>query len=98
MHEVQAWKVLLARKGLTAASGMKAARIFNPQVHVMGKKIGLVDIDDMKLFKLNKHLDIRPCLDGMQTEISRYNELVQRIKPFDEREDARRNQVFVLSD
>ena len=47
---------------------MKAAHIFNP-LDVMCNKIGLADID-MKLFKLSEHPDIRPCLGGLQTEIS----------------------------
>ena len=51
---------------------MKAARMFNP-LHIMGNKIGRVDIHNLKLFQLSRHSDIRSCLDGMKAETSKYN-------------------------
>ena len=76
---------------------MKIVRIFNP-LHVMGKKIGLVDMDNMKLFKLSEHLYIRPRLDEMKIQISKYNALVQGIKSIDQLKDAECNETFVISD
>jgi hypothetical protein len=52
----------------------------------------------MKLFKLSEHPDTRPRFDGMQTEISKYHSLVQGIKPFDARKDAKGNAACVGSD
>jgi hypothetical protein len=61
-------------------------------------QITLVGNDIMKLFKLSEHPDTRPRFDGMQTEISKYHSLVQGIKPFDARKDAKGNAACVGSD
>ena len=76
---------------------MKAVHIFNA-LHVMGNKIGVVDIDILKLFKLSQHPDIRPRLEGMKAAISKYNAVAEFIKALDERKDDKGNDTFVLCD
>ena len=66
------------KKGAQVAQ-MKAVRILNP-LHVMSNKIGVVDMDNLMFFKLSQHFDIRPRLEGMKAEISKYNALAEGIK------------------
>jgi hypothetical protein len=67
---------------------MKAVRIFNP-LHVMGNKIVVGDIDNLKLFKLSQRPDIRPRLEGIKQEISKYNAMASGIMSLDERKDVK---------
>ena len=76
---------------------MKAVRIFNPP-NVMGNKIFVGDVDNLKFFKLIQHPDIRPRLARTKEEISKYNALAEGIKALDERKDAKGNDTFVLCD
>jgi len=72
---------------------MKAVRIFHP-LHVMGKKIVVGDIDNLKVFKLSQHPDIPPRLEGVKEEIGKYNAIASGFKSPDERKDV----TFVLCD
>jgi hypothetical protein len=63
-----------------------------------GNKIVAGDVDNLKLFKLSQHPDIRPRLEGMKEEISKYNAIASGIKALDERKDAKGNDTFVLCD
>ena len=67
-------------------------------LQVIGNKIGVAGIDNLKLFQLSQHPDIRPRLEGMKAEISKYNALAEGIKALDERKDAKGNDTFVLCD
>jgi hypothetical protein len=44
-----------------------------------------VDIDNFKIFKLCEHPEIRPQIDGMRTEVMKYQALAASIKSFEER-------------
>jgi hypothetical protein len=76
---------------------MKAVRIFNPP-NVMGNKIFVGDVDNLKFFKLIQHPDIRPRLARTKEEISKYNAIASGIEALDERKDAKGNDTFVLCD
>ena len=43
------------------------------------------------------HPDIRPRLEGMKEEISKYNAMASGITSLDERKDVRDNNTFVLT-
>jgi hypothetical protein len=82
------WRQTIEIKKGDQVARMKAVRICNP-LHVMGvtmgSKIVVGDIDNLKLFKLSQHPDIRPRLEGMKEEISKYNAIASFIKSLDER-------------
>ena len=80
------WKETLEIKKGAQLARMKAVCIFNP-LHVMGNKIGVANIDNLKLFKLSQHPEIRPPLEGMKAEISKYNARAEGIKALDERKN-----------
>ena len=63
-----------------------------------GNKIVAGDVDNLKLFKLSQHPDIRPRLEGMKEEISKYNAIASGIKSPDERKDVKGNDTIVLCD
>ena len=52
----------------------------------------------MKIFRLTEHPLIIPHIDGMKSEIIKYQALVKSIKPLDQRKDAKGKDTFVLSD
>ena len=64
------WRQTIEIKKGDQVARMKAVRICNP-LHVMGNKIVVGDIDNLKLFKLSQRPDIRPRLEGMKEEISK---------------------------
>jgi hypothetical protein len=65
---------------------MKTVHIFNP-LHVLGNKISVSDIDELKIFKLYEDPEIRPQVDVMKTEVMKYQTLTGSIKSFEERKD-----------
>ena len=99
MREVQACQALLARNRQAAVSHALEAYGLHiscedhvsllDETDVIGlkTKIGLVVIDNVKLFNASEHtiFDCTAFSDGIQTcnktEISKYNALVQGIKP-----------------
>ena len=76
---------------------LKVARIFNP-LHVLGHPISVADIFSLKIFRLIEPPLIRPHIEGMKSEIIKYNTLVKSIKPLDQRKDAKGKDTFVLCD
>ena len=70
---------------------MKVVRIFNP-LHVLGNKISVSDIDELKIFKFFEHHEIRPQIELMKTEVIKCQALAGSIKSFEERN------TFELSD
>ena len=52
----------------------------------------------MKILRLTEHPLIMPHIDGMKSEIIKYQALVKSIKPLDQRKDAKGKDTFVLSD
>jgi len=76
---------------------LKVARIFNP-LHVLGHPISVADIDSLKIFRLIDNPLVRPHIEGMKSEIIKYNTLVKSIKPLDQRKDAKDKDTFVLCD
>jgi hypothetical protein len=52
----------------------------------------------LKNFRLTEHPLIIPHIDGMKSEIIKYQALVKSIKPLDQRKDAKGKDTFVLSD
>ena len=76
---------------------MKSVRIFNP-LHVLGNKISVSDIDELKIFKFYEHPEIRPQIEMMKTEVIKYQTLTDSIKSFEERKDINRKDTFDLSD
>jgi len=91
------WKETIEIKKGAQVAQIKAVCIFNP-LHVIGNKIGVADIDNLKLLKFSQHPDIRPRLEGRKAEISKYNLLAEGIKALDERKDVKGNDTFVLCD
>ena len=59
---------------------LKVARIFNP-LHVLGYPISVADIDSLKILRLTEHPLIVPHIEGMKSEIIKYQALVKSIKP-----------------
>jgi hypothetical protein len=76
---------------------MKAVRIFNP-LHVLGNKISVSDIDELKIFKFFEHPEIRPQIELMKTEVIKYQALAGSIKSFEERKDNKGKDTFDLCD
>ena len=58
----------------------------------------VVDIDNLKIFKLYEHPEIRPKIEVMKTEFTKYQTLADSIKSFDERKDNKGKDNFDLSD
>jgi hypothetical protein len=79
-------KMIDIKKGDEVAR-FKSARIFNP-LHVVVNKISVADIDKLNLFKLSKHPQIGPHIQGIKPEINKYHAIVQSIKSLDERKDV----------
>jgi len=46
-------------------------------------------IDSLEILRLIEHPLIRPHIDGIKSEIIKYNTLVKSIKPLDQRKDAK---------
>ena len=76
---------------------MTALRIFNA-LHVLGNKISVSDIDELKIFKFYEHPEIRPQIELMKTEVIKYQALAGSIKSFEERKDSKGKDTFDLSD
>ena len=91
------WKVTMDIKQGAEVARFKVARIFNP-LHVLGYPISVADIDSLKIFRLTEHPLIIPHIDGMKSEIIKYQALVKFIKPLDQRKDTKGKDTFVLSD
>ena len=52
----------------------------------------------MKIFRLIEHPLIRPHIEGMKSEVIKYNTLVKSIKPLDQRKDAKGKDTFLVCD
>jgi hypothetical protein len=91
------WRTTIDTKKGAEVARLKVARIFNP-LHVMGYQISVADIDSLKILRLIEHPLIMPHIDGMRSEIIKYQALVKSIKPLDQRKDAKDKDTFVLSD
>ena len=91
------WRTTIDTKKGAEVARLKVARIFNP-LHVLGYPISVADIDSLKIFRLTEHPLIIPHIDGMKSEIIKYQALVKSIKPLDQRKDAKGKDTFVLSD
>ena len=91
------WRTTIDTKKGAEVARLKVARIFNP-LHVLGYQISVADIDSLKIFRLTEHPLIIPHIDGMKSEIIKYQALVKSIKPLDQRKDAKGKDTFVLSD
>ena len=87
-------KTIETKKGKQMAR-LKAARIFNP-LHVMGINISVAEFDNLNLLKLSEHPQIGPHIEGMNSEINKYHDIVQSIKSLDERKDVKGNDTFSL--
>ena len=91
------WRTTIDNKKGAEVARLKVARIFNP-LHVLGHPISVADIDSLKIFRLIDHPLVRPHIEGMKSEIIKYNTLVKSIKPLDQRKDAKGKDTFVLCD
>ena len=91
------WKQTIEGKKGDQLERMKVVRIFNP-LHVLGNKISVSDIDELKIFKFYEHPEIRPQIELMKTEVSKYQALAGSIKSFEERKDSKGKDTFDLSD
>ena len=91
------WRTTIDTKKGAEVARLKVARIFNP-LHVLGYQISVADIDSLKILRLTEHPLIMPHIDGMKSEIIKYQALVKSIKPLDQRKDAKGKDTFVLSD
>jgi hypothetical protein len=87
-------KTIDIKKGDEVAR-FKAAHTFN-SLHVVVNKISVADIDNLNLFKLSDHPQIKPHIEGMKSEINKYHAIVQSIKFLDERKDAKGQDTFWL--
>ncbi len=76
---------------------MKTLHTFNP-LHVLVNKISVSNIDELKVFKLYDHPEIRPQVDVMKTEVKKYQALAGSIKSFEKRKDIKGKDTFDLSD
>ena len=75
---------------------MKAARMFNP-LHVQSSgAVTEADIDALQLFRFSTHTKIFPKIQEMTTELTKYNSLINSIKPLPQRLDAKGNDTFTL--
>jgi hypothetical protein len=84
------WKQTIEVKKGTQLARMKAVRISNP-LHVLGNKISVSDIDELKIFKFYEHHEIRPQVEMMKTEVIKYQAFAGSIKSFEERKDINFN-------
>ena len=91
------WKQTIEVKKGAQLARMKAVRIFNP-LHVLGNKISVSDIHELKIFKFFEHHEIRPQIELMKTEVIKYQALAGSIKSFEERKDSKGKDTFDLSD
>ena len=91
------WRTTIDNKKGAEVARFKVARIFNP-LHVLGYPISVADIDSLKILRLTEHPLIRPHIEGMKSELIKYQALVKSIKPLDQRKDAKCKDTFVLSD
>ena len=91
------WKETIEVKKGAQLGRMKAVRIFN-QLHILGNKISVSDIDGLKIFKLYEHPVIHPQIEVMKTEVMKYQTLTDSIKSFEERKDIKGKDTFDLSD
>ena len=75
---------------------MKAARMFNP-LHVQSSgAVTKADIDALQLFRFSTHPKIFPKIQEMETELTKYNSLINSMKPLPQRLDAKGNDTFTL--
>ena len=91
------WKQTIEGKKGDQLERMKVVRIFNP-LHVLGNKMSVSDIDELKIFKFYEHPEIRPQIELMKTEVIKYQTLAGSIKSFEERKDSKGKDTFDLSD
>ena len=57
-----------------------------------------VDKDNLTIFKLYEHSEIRPQIEVMKNEVMKYQALAVSIKSFEERKDSKGKDTFDLSD
>ena len=50
----------------------------------------------MKIFRLTGHPLIRPHIEGIESKIIKYHNLVKSIKPLDQRKDIKMMMIIVL--
>ena len=74
------WRTTIDNKKGAEVAHLKVARIFNP-LHVLGHPISVADIDSLKFLILIEHPLIRPHIEGMKSEIIKYNTLVKSSEP-----------------
>ena len=91
------WKQTIEVKKGDQLARMKTVCIFNP-FHVLGNKISVSDIYELKIFKFYEHHEIRPQIELMKTEVIKYQTLACSIKSFEERKDRKGKDTFDLSD
>ena len=65
------WRTTIDTKKGAEVARLKVARIFNP-LHVLGYQISFADIDSFKILRLTEHPLIMPHIDGMKSEIIKY--------------------------
>ena len=70
------WRTTIDTKKGAEVARFKVARIFNP-LHVLGYPISVSDIDSLKILRLTEHPLIMPHIDGMKSEIIKYQALVK---------------------
>ncbi len=68
---VDYWKQTIEGTKGAQLERMKTVRIFNP-LHVLGNRISVSDIDGLKIFKFYEHPEIRAQIEGMKTEVMKY--------------------------
>ena len=73
------WKQTIEVKKGAQLVRMKTVRIFNP-LHVLGNKISVSDIDELKIFKFFEHHEIRPQIELMKTEVIKYQALCNTVR------------------
>ena len=70
------WRTTIDKKTGAEVARLKVARIFNP-LHVLGYQISVSDIDSLKILRLTEHPLIMPHIDGMKSEIIKYQALAR---------------------
>jgi hypothetical protein len=78
---------------------MKVARIFNP-LHVLslGSPLTVTDVRELSVFRFSKHPKLEVKLVEMESELSKYLELLAKIKPRSQRLNAKGKDTFSLLD
>ena len=72
------------------------ALVFNP-LHVQSSgAVTEADIDALELFRFSTHPKISLMIQEMKTEITKYNAIINSIKPLPQRRDAKGNDTFTL--